>query len=240
MSGIPKLIHFCWFGKRPKPEYVTDHIATWKRLMPDYKIIEWTERNFDINANPYVRQAYQVQKYAFVSDYARLYALYHFGGIYFDTDVEVLRPFDDLLAYDVLFGFEVHEFVATSTILARKHSILIRDFLSSYDHRAFVNPDGSLDLTTNVRILTDMLTPVGLIRVNERQHLVYKDQEHVTIIEKKYLSPYDYNTKLCHADSGTYAIHHFRSSWSTPFFRLRVKIKKMLMAFSRFSVKQKY
>ena len=234
MSGIPKLIHYCWFGNRPKPEYVTDHTATWKRLMPDYTIIEWTERNFDVNINAYVRQAYQASKYAFVSDYVRVYALYHFGGIYFDTDVEVLRCFDDLLACDVLFGFEVNEFVATSTILAKKHSILLRDFLSSYDHRVFVNPDGSLDLTTNVKLLTDMLTSIGLIRVNERQHLVYKDQECVTIIEKKYLSPYDYNTKLCHADPGTYAIHHFRSSWSTPFFRMKVKVKKMITAISRF------
>ena len=107
---IPKIIHYCWFGRKPLPPLAVKCIESWKKYLPDYTIKEWNEDNFDINIVPYTREAYEVGKYAFVSDYARFYILYHHGGLYFDTDVEVIRPMDDLvgrgafLAWDVIRG----------------------------------------------------------------------------------------------------------------------------------------
>jgi len=222
---IPKIIHYCWFGKQPKPDYVNTYIAGWKKVLPDYRIIEWTERNFNVDVNQYVRQAYKAKKYAFVSDYARLYAIFNHGGIYLDTDVEVRRPFDDLLENDVVLGFEQNCFVATSTLLARKHSIFIKDFMDSYNNRMFVSIDDSLDLTTNVQVLTKNLTSIGLNRNNKRQRIAYKDNEQVLVVEQKYLSPFDYNNNICHTDSTTLTIHHFSSSWSTAKYRLMTKLE---------------
>ena len=230
MTNIPKTVHYCWFGKQPKPNDVNTYIAGWKKVLPDYEVIEWTENNFNVDINQYVRQAYKAKKYAFVSDYARLYAIYHYGGIYLDTDVEVLKPFDDLLENEVVLGFEQKCFVATSTLLARKNSIFIKDFMDSYNNRRFVNIDDSLDLTTNVQVLTKILTSIGLNRNNKQQRLVYKDKEQVLVLERKYLSPFDYNSNTYHTDSTTLAIHHFGSSWSTVKFRLIVKLRGVIVS----------
>lgn len=104
---IPKIIHYCWFGRGPLPELAQKCIASWKKYLPDYEIKEWNEDNFDVNIIPYTAEAYQAKKYAFVSDYARFWIMYHYGGIYFDTDVEVIRPMDDIVANGNFMGFEV-------------------------------------------------------------------------------------------------------------------------------------
>ena len=103
---IPKIIHYCWFGRNPLPELALKCIASWKKYMPDYEIKEWNEDNFDVNIIPYTAEAYAQKKYAFVSDYARFWILYRYGGIYFDTDVEVIRPIDDIIARGNFMGFE--------------------------------------------------------------------------------------------------------------------------------------
>ena len=103
---IPKKIHYCWFGRNPLPPLALKCIASWKEYCPDYEIKEWNEDNFDLNCNAYVREAYEARKWAFITDYVRLYALVNEGGIYMDTDVEVLKPLDDLLCYDAVSGFE--------------------------------------------------------------------------------------------------------------------------------------
>ena len=110
-------------------------IDSWKRNLPEYEIIEWNENNFDINCNSYVREAYESAKFAFVSDYVRVHALYHFGGIYLDTDVEVFKPFDDLLHHDSFWGFEQENYIATSTIGAAKSNNLVNLFLDSYKEK---------------------------------------------------------------------------------------------------------
>lgn len=105
---IPKKIHYCWFGRNPLPESALKCIASWRKYLPDYEIIEWNEDNFDVNSIPYTRQAYESKKYAFVSDYARFKILYEHGGLYFDTDVEVIRPMDDIIAKGPFMGFEIN------------------------------------------------------------------------------------------------------------------------------------
>ena len=104
---IPKVIHYCWFGGNPLPESAQKCIASWRKFLPDYEIKEWNESNFDVNAIPYTAQAYAAKKYAFVSDYARFSILYDNGGLYFDTDVEVIRPMDDIIENGPFMGFEI-------------------------------------------------------------------------------------------------------------------------------------
>ena len=128
-NSIPKKIHYCWFGNNDKPKIVMKCIETWKRILPDYEIIEWNENNFDINSNKYVKEAYENKKYAFVSDYVRVYVLYNIGGIYLDTDVEVFKPLDKFLKEDSFWGFEEKNYIATSTIGAKAGNKLIKQFL---------------------------------------------------------------------------------------------------------------
>lgn len=103
---IPKVIHYCWFGGNPLPDSAKKCISSWRKYLPDYEIKEWNERNFDVKSIPYTREAYRLKKFAFVSDYARMWILYHYGGIYFDTDVEVIKPFNDIIQRGNFMGFE--------------------------------------------------------------------------------------------------------------------------------------
>ena len=112
---IPKVIHYCWFGRNPLPESAVKCINSWRKHFPDYEIKEWNEDNFDVNIIPYTKEAYEAKKYAFVSDYARMWILYHFGGLYFDTDVEVIKPMDDIVKRGPFMGIEVEEIKTYTT-----------------------------------------------------------------------------------------------------------------------------
>ena len=146
--SIPKVLHYCWFGGAPKPKNIQNCIRSWKKYCPDYEIIEWNEQNFDVSQSLYTRQAYDARRWAFVADYARLKILYEQGGIYMDTDVELLRPLDDLLAYPAFFGFQHNNEVATGLGFgAEAHSPVVKALLDDYDSLPFLLPDGSCDLT---------------------------------------------------------------------------------------------
>lgn len=205
---IPKIIHYCWFGGNPLPKSAKKCINTWRKLCPDYEIIEWNETNIDVFATQYVKEAYQAKKYAFVSDYARLYALYTYGGIYLDTDVEVLKSFDDLLENDGLFGFEEKNFVATSFMATCPKNALIKEFLDTYSNRIFKNSDGTVDTTTNVDVLTKMLYSKGLILDNKKQEI-----DGNLIFPKEYFSPYDYIKSINNSTKNSYCIHWYDVSW---------------------------
>ena len=110
---IPKKIHYCWFGRGEKPKLARRCIASWKKFCPDYEIIEWNEDNFDINTNAYMQMCYEQKRYAFLTDYLRLLIIQEHGGVYFDTDVEVVKPLDDLLDSGAFFGFETDQYVNT-------------------------------------------------------------------------------------------------------------------------------
>ena len=129
---IPKVIHYCWFGKNPLPDDAKKCIESWKKYCPDYEIIEWNESNYDITKNKYMESAYKEKKWAFVSDYARVDVIYQYGGIYLDTDVEVKKSFNDLLDNDSIWGFEEKNFIATSTIGACKKNKLNTKYNVSY------------------------------------------------------------------------------------------------------------
>ena len=140
-NTIPKTIHYCWFGNNDKPTIVKKCIESWEKNLSDYEIIEWNEETFNIECNDFVKEAYEKKMYAFVSDYVRVYALYNYGGIYLDTDVEVNKSFNDLLENDSIWGFEEKNYIATSTIGARKGNELIKEFLDEYNGRKFIKND---------------------------------------------------------------------------------------------------
>ena len=152
---IEKKIHYIWFGSNPLPPLAKKCIESWKKFCPDYEIVEWNETNFDVNQNIYTKEAYENKKWAFVSDYVRLYALYHHGGIYMDTDVEVLKNLDDYLNHDAFSGFESSNAIPTGIIGAKKGNYHIKQLLNEYNDRHFILPNGEMDLTTNVTTITN-------------------------------------------------------------------------------------
>lgn len=164
---IPHIIHYCWFGGNPLPELEQQCLASWHEYMPDWEYRWWNEDTFDIAAAPlYVRQAYEARKYAFVSDYVRLWALEKFGGLYMDVDFMVYRPFDELMdRYAAFAGYEGSKRnpVMQGVIASEPHGAWVRDMLSTYKTRSFIKPDGSLDLTPNTAYFTDRLETQGFV-----------------------------------------------------------------------------
>ncbi|MFA0284337.1 glycosyltransferase family 32 protein [Vibrio sp. 10N.222.55.F12] len=211
---IPKIIHYCWFGPNKKPKSVHKYIQGWRDKLPDYEIKEWNESNFDIECIEYVKQAYAGKKFAFVADYARLKALYEYGGIYLDTDVEVVQDIGKLLVHhksDVILGFEEKNWVCTSTIVAKPGSEFIKDFLDSYHGKIF-NTGGSIDTTTNVNMLTNWLRQLGLKQDGTLQSIDYKNSL-VAVLPQEYLSPMDYIHRIDNRTENTITVHHYDITW---------------------------
>ena len=217
---IPKKIHYCWFGRGPKPKLALKCIDSWKKYCLDYEIIEWNEDNFDVNCCDYVKEAYENHKYAFVTDYVRLYAMYNYGGIYMDTDVEVVKPLDEFLSNMAFSGFENDTQVPTGIMASEKKFSLFGYLLSYYDNRHFVN-DGKFDMETNVAIITDMLLKKGLVQ-NGKFQIV----EGFALYPKDYFCPFDNNTGVLNKSSNTATIHWFNKSWVSSNERIRSKITR--------------
>ena len=209
MERIPRTIHYCWFGGKEKPPLIRRCIESWKTHLSGYEFQEWNETTFDVRQIPYAAEAYEAKKYAFVSDYARVYALYHHGGIYLDTDVEVFKPFDDLLHHDSFWGFEQAHYIATSTIGARRRNRLIGMFLQTYEGRSFLREDGGFDELTNVAGVTRLLKELGLRADGEYQELAGIG----SFYPQTYFSPYDYINCRSLRSEHTYTMHHFYKSW---------------------------
>lgn len=171
---IPRIIHYCWFGRGPMPELAKACIESWHRYMPDYEYVLWNEDNFDVNGLPYTAEAYQSGKYAFVSDVVRLYALSKYGGIYFDVDFEVFKPFDDLLDYHAFAGFEGSKYnpVMMGVIASEAGGDWVMEQLKAYERRHFI-VDGKEDLTTNVKFISDRMEAQGFVPDGKEQ--VYMD-----------------------------------------------------------------
>jgi hypothetical protein len=221
---IPRIIHYCWFGGKDKPDLVNRCIESWKRCLPEYEIMRWNEQNFDINSNSYVKEAYEAGKFAFVSDYVRVYVLYHLGGIYLDTDVEVFKSFNSFLHHDSFWGFEQENYIATSTIGAAKGNKIIKVFLDSYNGKKFVKKDGTYDDLTNVAAITKLLASQGVHLNGEFQEI--KDVG--AIYPQTYFSPYDYINCRKFITENTYAMHHFYKSWLPFNARLKSNMKQAL------------
>lgn len=210
MKKIPKIIHYCWFGRKEKNELVKFCIESWRNFLPDYQIIEWNEDNFNININKYVKKAYEKKKYAFVSDYVRLWALYNYGGIYLDTDIEVVKKLDIFLQNDAFGGYETQKHIGTAILGSTKENKAIKLFLDDYLKRKFIKLDGTIDYTTNVeRITTLAIKYLGFAPEKGKQVLKYGIQ----IYPKEYFCPKNYETGEIKILNNTYVIHHFNGSW---------------------------
>lgn len=221
---IPKVIHYCWFGRNPLPPLAVKCIESWRKYCPDYEIKEWNEDNFDLSMYPYVKEAYEARKFAFVTDVVRLYALYHEGGIYMDTDVEVIKPLDRFLHHHAFSGFESETNIPTGIMASEKGGAWAKDNLEYYVDKHFIKEDGSLDLTTNVRIITDYMLCLGFEQNNKLQDF----PNLVTFYPKDYfcpLSPVDGHSDFT---ANTYTIHHFAGSWLPKSLQLRRKLRDLL------------
>ena len=221
---IPKIIHFCWFGGKEKPSKVQKCIDSWHKYLSDYEFMEWNESNFHINSNEYVKQAYEEKKFAYVSDYARIKALYQYGGIYMDTDVMVYKSFNDLLDNKCILGFEEEYYIATSFMACVPKHELIKEFIDKYENVSFYNSDKSLDLTTNVQRLTQILEDRGLVRTNKFQKLC-----DISIYPQEYFSPYDYANCIRKNTENTYCEHLFLVSWLPWTIKAKKAIKKIII-----------
>lgn len=207
---IPKKIHYCWFGGNPIDELGQKCLASWKKYCPDYEIIEWNESNFDINSNSYVKEAYEAKKWAFVTDYVRLYALFNYGGVYMDTDAELIMGIDAFLNEPAFSGFESTQYILTAIMGAEKGSEWIGLLLRDYDGRHFKKDDGSYDLTTNVKVITELTVKKYGIELNNQFQRI---DDTLTIYPSDYFCPKDWQTGKINITENTYCIHHFNASW---------------------------
>ena len=216
---IPKKIHYCWFGGKKLPKLAKKCLLSWKRKCPGYEIICWNEDNFDINSNKYVKQAYESKKYAFVTDYVRLWALYNEGGIYMDTDVQVLKTLDNFLELQAFSGFENNESVPTGIMGSEPRLDIFKELLDYYKDKSFIDENGQMDTTTNVTTITNILFAKGLKKNNTLQTI-----EKFTLFPKDYFCPIDYVTRKKTITKNTYTIHWFAGSWVSKKDSLKVII----------------
>lgn len=223
---IPKKIHYCWFGGAPLPDLVQKCITSWQEHCPEYEIIRWDESNFDLNCCDYVKEAYQAQKWAFVSDVARLYALVTYGGIYMDTDMELLKPLDDILQYEAFSGFESEQRIPTGLMACKAGHPFFQELLRSYNTIHFFLKDGSYDLTTNVTRITNTCLKYGLMLNNTFQTI-----NGFTLFPKDYFCPKDCETGILNMTNHTYAIHHFDGSWLSFEDKIFLEYKKKYQRF---------
>lgn len=221
---IPKEIHYCWFGYGPKGKKELKCIESWKKFCPDYEIIEWNESNVDLDMMPFVREAYDAKKYAFVSDVVRLWAIISNGGIYFDTDVEVIKPFDDFLKYEGFIGFENKDFLNTGQCVgAEANSQIIKEMFDYYKNLHFLNNDSSHNLVGCPKVNTEILVNHGLKKNGKFQII-----DDFAVFPMDYFNPYDDPTGRLNITENTHSIHWYSKSWLDKKSIIRSKITKPL------------
>ena len=203
--AIPKIIHYCWLSNEPYPVLVENCINSWKEKLPDYKLMLWDKNRFDVFSVPWVNQACKVKKWAFAADYIRLYALYNYGGIYLDSDVEVLKSFDDLLDRPYFFGKEhtpdridASHIIEAGTFGAEPHHPLIKKCLDYYDGKNFIMANGAFDTTVLPHIMAKILSDAGVLK---------------ELLPMHYFSPKNTRTQVVEVTAETYSVHHFNGSW---------------------------
>lgn len=213
--AIPHIIHYCWFGGNEKPDNIKAFIQGWKEKLPDYTFVEWSESNFSIDEAPeYVKEAYSVKKYAFVSDYARIKALCEQGGIYFDTDIDLIRRFDELLeGREMVLGFESDRQLETAFIASTPGNRYINAFLKTYENRHFINPDGSYDMSVINKHFSDCMEGFGVNLDNEDIQTI--EDGAVIVYPREYFAAFDIGNWHIKPTENTYTVHHMNSSWST-------------------------
>ena len=209
---IPRTIHYCWFGQKPLPELASKCIASWKKFLPEYEIKEWNESNFDVNQIPYTAQAYKCGKFAFVSDFARFKIMYEYGGIYFDTDVEIIKPIDDIITKGPFFGMETMKWKKFCNpgvgFACSPNETLCKDMVDLYKRQQFILANGRYNLRTVVHNFSNILKHKGFrtsSKPTEFQGIIFYPPE--------YFCPINYYTGKKKITENTRTIHHYAASW---------------------------
>ncbi len=212
---IPKIIHYCWFGGAKKPKSVKKCIKSWKKYCPDYQIIEWNESNVDLCVNDYAKQAYEEKAWAFVSDYFKVWTVYHYGGIYFDTDVQLIKNLDKLLIHKMFAGFEQDASLDRKEVAlglgfgAEKEHPFIKEHLEFYDTVTIYDEQGKFNKTPIAMYTTELLTNRGLdVNKNKTQ-----DLGDIIVYPTEYFCPKDFITGNVHCTENTFSIHNFDATW---------------------------
>ncbi len=222
--SIPKVIHYCWFGKGKLPGLAKKCIESWEKYCPDYKIKCWNEENFDINENRYAKEAYEAEKWAFVSDYVRLKVLYEEGGIYLDTDVELLKSLTELIKDGGYMGFDENGVVSTGLGFAcEKGNLLVGELLKDYDDIPFDLGDGKYDITPCPYRNSETLKKLGMDLDNHSQTFMK-----IKFLPREYLCPIDYISGKKKITKNTYSIHHYSASWTSKTSK-RTKLLKRIV-----------
>lgn len=222
---LPKRIHYCWFGGNKKPKLVKKCIESWKKFCPNYEIIEWNESNYDINKNLYVKTAYENKKWAFLTDYVRLDVIYNYGGIYLDTDVEMIKSLDELLNNNCYMGMEQIADVATGLGFgAIKNHWFIKENKEFYENENnFIDENKNFKQIICVNVTTDLLKKKGLKNENKIQKI-----DDIIIYPPEYLCGYDIKNDCISISDNTYTIHHYNASWMNKSEQKKIKIKKFI------------
>lgn len=227
---IPKVIHYCWFGRNPLPASAQKCIASWRKFLPDYEIREWNEDNFDVNIIPYTAQAYQARKWAFVSDYARMWILYHHGGLYFDTDVEVIAPMDDIIRRGPFMGIEVPGAPGQLPKVAPGLGLgvepghpIYRALLDHYANQQFLDADGNILGGTVVTHNTQVLAEHGLQPTNDLQQV-----DGIWIYPIDYFNPLDDATGRLNKTANTRSIHWYSKTWVSNYGPVRLWVTRWI------------
>lgn len=222
--SVPKVIHYCWFGRGEMPKLAKKCLASWKKYCPDYQIICWNEDNFDITANRYAREAYEARKWAFVSDYVRLKVLYEQGGIYLDTDVEIIKPLDELIKDGGYLGFDDCGKISTGLGFAcEKGDELVGAFLKDYEDIPFLLADGTYDITPCPDRNTATACEMGLNTDIKEQTFMG-----LHIYPEDYFCPIKYVSGKKKITKNTYSIHHFSASWTSAKSKRTLFLKRIL------------
>ena len=223
-NNIPKIIHYCWFGGSALPELAKKCIASWKHFLPDYEIKEWNENNYDVRKIPYIAQAYDTKKYAFVSDYARFDILYQYGGIYFDTDVEIISSLDKILAHGAFAGVERPGALAAGLGIASPvENPIYKEILESYEKSEFLYKNGAMNLTTIVDRVSEIFKKYGFTNRDEIQKVC-----DITIYPAEYFCPIDPKTGMLKITDKTLTIHHYAATWTIPLRKKYMKLRTKL------------
>ena len=221
-----KTIHYCWFGNNPLPDNAIKYIESWRRYCPDYEIKEWNENNFNMKCCSYVEDAYNAKKWAFVSDYARFWILYNYGGIYFDTDVEMIDSIDDILNCGPFMGIESgHEALVAPGlgIGAEKGNKIIKEIIDYYDSQSFYDKNGAINKTTVVTRVSEILKKNGYKATGELERV-----GNFTIYPADYFCPINYHNGKTTITSNTRTIHHYAETWHNPAEKIIDSIRRNL------------
>lgn len=210
---IPRIVHYCWFGPKPIPSQFRQYIDGWQRLLPNYQFVLWSDDCLSQFLNvAWVQEAYESGLYAFVADYVRLFAVYTQGGIYLDTDVELIRPFDDLLARPYLFGVEYDDYPESGIFGAEAGSELIRQCMSFYEQRHFRPDQNTLNTCKAPQVLHDSMIAHGRSFLETEDHPL-SHPDYVCLLPHDYLTAMSSDTGVAHPTSRTYTIHHYAGTW---------------------------